>query len=629
MPTTPGQIRTPKSSEAPWIFGCLGIGATIVGTGWAALHLAGGQTVPANPITAAGELARGQVLWSTTATVWAVAIALVIAAVAVAMTRWWYVRRGQFKRVDAAAQYLGRGKDIETLTGRAVQIKADELGVIMPTGPENSHCSPGVPIGGTLRGSVRLFGSFEDMHVDIWGPRMGKSTSRIIRAICEAPGAVLATENKRGNLDHTRYVREHMGRAVWVFDPQQVAQQPATFYWNPLSYILDPRSRHDPAATDGPDAEERAASLAEQFASGGDGQAVKKDPYFDPEGQDLLANLLLASALAGEQITVVYERLTRRDRCEEAVQILRPTYPYVAGSLQARLRLAAKQQDGIFGTALKMAACLRSSRVKQWITTSPGDTRPHLDLHQFVRGSETLYCLSKEGVGSTGPLIAALTVAACEAAEEIATASPGGRLPTPMLCALDEAANVVRWQRLPALYSHYGSRGINIMTVLQSWAQGVEVWGKDGMSMLWSAANVRVYGGNVSDDSFLEFLSKLVGDYDRESTSVSRSKGSNSTSTQISRERLFNISDLASWPRGRALVFSAGNPATIAKTIPWMDTPYAGLIKESLARYAPPRTAKPDVLGGGRFRGLLTHSSGDIAQPSAAAPTLTKGTLPR
>jgi type IV secretory pathway TraG/TraD family ATPase VirD4 len=421
-----------------------------------------------------------------------------------------------------------------------------------------------------------------------------------------------------------------MGRAVWVFDPQQVAQQPASFYWNPLSYILDPRQRrHDPAATDGPDAEERAASLAEQFASGGDGQAVKKDPYFDPEGQDLLANLLLASALAGEQITVVYERLTRRDRCEEAVEILRPAYPYVAGSLNVRLHLAPKQQDGIFGTALKMAACLRSSRVKQWITTSPGDTRPHLDLYQLVRGGETLYCLSKEGVGSTGPLIAALTVATCEAAEEIATASPGGRLPTPMLCALDEAANVVRWQRLPDLYSHYGSRGINIMTVLQSWAQGVEVWGKEGMSKLWSAANVRVYGGNVSDDNFLEFLSKLVGDYDRETTSVSRSKGTTSTSTHISRERLFNISDLASWPRGRALVFSAGNPATIAKTIPWMDTPYAGLIKESLARYATPRTKKTDAVWG--WFGRVLHRRNDSPEPAtqSAAPTLMKGTPTR
>ena len=627
MPTSPGQIRNPKSSEAPLLFGVLGAIAAVVFTGWAALHAAGGQQVPANPITAAAELARGKVVWSVGATVWAIVIVLVLAGGAVAAARWWYLRRGQFKRVDTAARHMGTVKDVESLTEPVIRAKAADLGVVMPSGEHNAHCSPGVPIGATLRGSTRLFGSFEDMHVDVWGPRMGKSTSRIIPAICEAPGAVLATENKRGNLDHTRLVRERMGRAVWMFDPQQVAQQPATFYWNPLSYIVPTGSaRTSTPLQGGADPEERAASLAEQFASG-DGAPSKKDPYFDPEGQDLLANLMLASALAGEQITVVYERLTRRDRCEEAVQILKPVYPYVAGALSARLQLAAKQQDGIFGTALKMAACLRSTRVKEWITTGPGDTRPHLDLHQFVRGGETLYCLSKEGVGSTGPLIAALTVAACEAADEIATAHPGGRLPIPMLCALDEAANVVRWQRLPDLYSHYGSRGINIMTVLQSWSQGIEVWGEDGMQKLWSAANVNVYGGNVSEkkSQFLDFLSELVGDYDRETTTVSKSKGTSSTSTHVTRERLFNVSGLASWPRGRALVFSAGNPAIIAKTVPWMNKPYAALIKESLAVYGPPAadTAAADSQRVGKLLGRSTHTA--AAKTELPQPNLSKG----
>ncbi|MEK8229329.1 TraG/TraD/VirD4 family protein [Oerskovia sp. M15] len=60
---------------------------------------------------------------------------------------------------------------------------------------------------------------------------------------------------------------------------------------------------------------------------------------------------------------------------------------------------------------------------------------------------------------------------------------------------LDEAANVCRWRELPNLYSHYGSRGIVLDTVLQSWSQGVEVWGESGMKKLWSASNVKVYGG--------------------------------------------------------------------------------------------------------------------------------------
>jgi hypothetical protein len=83
----------------------------------------------------------------------------------------------------------------------------------------------------------------------------------------------------------------------------------------------------------------------------------------------------------------------------------------------------------------------------------------------FVTSIQTLYSLSKEGAGIAGPLVTALTAATIEAAEEHAARSRGGRLATPLLAVLDEAANVCRWKDLPDLYSHYGSRGIPIVAV--------------------------------------------------------------------------------------------------------------------------------------------------------------------
>lgn len=82
--------------------------------------------------------------------------------------------------------------------------------------------SPGVPVGKTVIGKQMVFGSWEDMHIDIWGPRTGKSTSRAIPAILSAPGAALVTSNKRDIVDGTRDVRAVDG-PVWVFDPQSVA----------------------------------------------------------------------------------------------------------------------------------------------------------------------------------------------------------------------------------------------------------------------------------------------------------------------------------------------------------------------------------------------------------------------
>ena len=45
----------------------------------------------------------------------------------------------------------------------------------------------------TVRGNKPLFGSWEDMHVDIWGPRTGKTTSRAIPA---SPSAWASTGSR-------------------------------------------------------------------------------------------------------------------------------------------------------------------------------------------------------------------------------------------------------------------------------------------------------------------------------------------------------------------------------------------------------------------------------------------------
>ncbi|GAA4421400.1 hypothetical protein GCM10023169_14300 [Georgenia halophila] len=174
-----------------------------------------------------------------------------------------------------------------------------------------------------------------------------------------------------------------------------------------------------------------------------------------------------------------------------------------------------------------------------------------------------------------------------EAAEELAVRSPGGRLATPLLGVLDEAANVCRWRELPNLYSHYGSRGIVLMTILQSWSQGVDVWGESGMKKLWSAANIKCYGGGVSEDAFLEDLSRMVGEYDRESSSLSVGRGHRTVSRQLQRERILDVADLAAMPKGRALVLASGSRPALIRTQPWMNGPHADAVRASITAHDP------------------------------------------
>jgi len=540
-----------------------------VGTTSAAVHLGnrlgGGGSAPANPFELVIGLARGTVAWppaATTTLAGLLGIGAAIGALVVYAVR----RRARRPRVDRAAKRMGRVRELDAVRRKGAAATAARLG--------GAH-AVGLPIGQTVKGDEPLFQSWEDVSVDIWGPRTGKTTSRAVPAILESPGAVLATSNKRDVVDATRGPRAAAG-PIWVFDPQDIVGEQPTWWWNPLTYVTD---------------EVKAVIMAEVFAAASRDQRAQTDAYFDTAGQTLLANLLLAAAAAGRTITQVYLWLTMPTDDEPVIILHGHGHELAAAAVAGIVHAPEKQRGGVYGTAQQISSFLTNQRALRWVApTGPADGRPQLDPAELVRSGGTLYSLSKEGRGSAGPLVTALTVAVTEAAEELAKTSAGGRLPVPMVAVLDEAANVCRWPELPNLYSHYGSRGICMMTILQSWSQGVEVWGRDGMRKLWSAANIKVYGGGVSEVEFLNELSQLVGDYDLHSVNHSYGHGGRTSSYSTRPDRVLDVAALGAMPRGRAVLFASGLPPTLVRPLPWMAGRHAKAVRRSLKEHDPQAT---------------------------------------
>ena len=556
MSATSKRQRAGGSGEAALIWIGIAIIVGAVGSVWVAL-MAGSQidhvnaSLPADPFTLFFGVLRGAYVWPTASTVVLIAALVLELSLAVALVVLFARRHASGSRVDGAAPHMGRGRDVDALTAQAIA----KRGNVAVTG------WPGVKIGVSVVGNRPLYGSPEDMHVDIWGPRTGKTTSRAIPAVLQAPGAVLTTSNKRDVLDATRAARSEKGH-VWAFDPQQIAREDASWWWNPLSYVTD---------------DTRAARLAAHFASGSRQADSRVDPYFDNAGQDLLAGFLLAAALDHRAVTQAFTWTTMPGEDEPVSILRRAGYEQLADAVAGQVHGENRRRDSVYGTAAQMASCLKVRSIASWVTArTGGDHRRQFVPDDFVRSTDTLYSLSKEGRGTAGPLVTALTAATVEAAEELATASPAGRLAVPLLGVLDEAANVCRWHDLPDLYSHYGSRGIVLMTILQSWSQGVEVWGREGMRKLWSSANVAVYGGGVKEPEFLEELSRMIGDYDRAARTTNVGRNNRSSSVQMVRERTLDVADLAALPRGRAVLFASGAPATLVRTLPHVATPHNG-----------------------------------------------------
>lgn len=466
-------------------------------------------------------------------------------------------------RVDDRARFMSTGKDLASLQEAAQRAASQRLGT--------TDIGLGVPIGTMVHGGHVLRSSFEFVRIAILGPRAGKTSSVAIRELMEVKGPAIATSNKRDLVDATRGPRSEHG-VVRVHDVQNLVGEKPSWWWNPLAFI---------------DSVEAADRLAGIFVASGTARDARADAYFSAAAKEYLSGLLLAAAVGDQPISILLRWMSRPDVGGPVELLAEHGYMQSSRTLQATIDLTPKQRDGVIGTAQPWVSFLRNPTYLPWIErTSPDDDRPQFDPHSFVRShADTLYLVSKEGEGSARAITAALTMATLDAADKLGAASPGMRLPRPLMATLDEAANVVRWPELPDLYSHYGSRGIILSVFLQSWTQGVEAWTEGGMKKMWSAANIRMVGAGVAETPFLRELAELVGDRDVRSGSVSSGRGGRSTSQSLRREKILDVADIGAMPPGRALLFSSGNPPALVKLVPWWEQPYAEKISASKDYY--------------------------------------------
>ncbi len=518
-------------------------------------------------------LIGGDINWTTACTRVAAIELATLAVITTTVAWWWRRHRKNRTRIDAAGRKMATREDVTHLTPTGVTESARRL---RPTLADTRHIdldNAGVQICLTLDGTP-LSQSWEDMAVDIWGPRTGKTTCRAIPAIVAAPGPVIVTSVKGDIVDATRDPRAERG-PIWIFDPQSILDGNQTMWWNPLRHI-------DTITT--------ARRLAEHFASAEREPGVQRDAFFDPSSEELVANLLLAAAVGGRTVLDAY-RWVVNFRDDEPAQILRQhNYELPAEAINGVMNMPDRTKGGIYAGGQKMLMCLTEPAVTRWVTPPTTNTIHEFDPRAHVTTRGTLYLLSQGGPGSPAPLIAALTDATLRAGELHARTQPGRRLDPPMLSVLDEAANICRLRQLPSLYSYYGSHGLPIDTILQSYAQGIDVWGREGMRKLWSAANIRTYGGGVADPDFLDELSKLVGEHDiitRSTSTTGIGWGDTSVSHAPRRQRILDIADLHALPRGRMVVFSSGAPPVLGRTIPWHNGPHADRIKASIRHWDP------------------------------------------
>jgi len=168
-----------------------------------------------------------------------------------------------------------------------------------------------------------------------------------------------------------------------------------------------------------------------------------------------------------------------------------------------------------------------------------------------------------------------------------------------------------------------------VMTVLQSGVQGEEVWGEKGLRKLWTAANLSLYAGGVSDERWLRELSALIGSRDVSRWSQSTGRGGATRSQSWSREPILDVDELMALPRGRGVLLSSGNKATMLRTVPWMDGPHAAAVRASLSRWEPAeRTADREEASAEWEAEAATAGTSTTVKGDASVPVRPRGPNP-
>lgn len=531
-----------------WLGGTLG--AWAYGAGWNP------------PPFTVGTLFRslgGEPAWPGVPTVWTgggITVLSVLVSLAVAAVGVWAMRRS-----SSAAPGLATRAQVRDFTHGPRLKQALRLRPELKDKPRKQVTGADVGlILGYLEGTRTLLrASFEDVMLILAGPRSGKTSRIVAMQVLEAIGFCLVTSVRADAYAITARARGRQGK-VFLFDPQGIAHRPQETWWDMLGWAgrkLDNARRV---------AKNLSKTVEDPDKRGG-------DAYFTAAGQATLTNLLYAAGLGGRPLSDLLAWST--DHLDAApVDILREHgLGALADSLRETTELPDETRRGVYGHVQQALMPLYDPEIARWVTRVDGAVEFVPEDH--VGRTDTLYLLSKKGSGGASGVIASLADACIDAAVTQAEATRGGRIQPPPRLTLDEAANVCKIEDLPDLYSTLGGMGIQVTTILQSYDQGVDAWGRSGMKKMWGAATVKCVGAGLDDYSFVDQVSQLVGMRAIVEESLSTSRQGASTTRSRRRERIIDAAEVRELERSTALMFATSTRPAMIRMPAWFEGPDA------------------------------------------------------
>lgn len=364
----------------------------------------------------------------------------------------------------------------------------------------------------------------------------GKTTGLLVPNVLEWDGPVVMTTTKSQDVSLVLARRQALG-PVWVVAP---AGCPGveTSSWSPVDYSVDEES-----------ADRMAEWLCEASGMGAD---PKARPWIT-QARKLVKPLLLAANVSGEGINGFVRWLYEGERAVEYVEgaLLNAGHGEAAREYRSTWSIHEEGRGSVLFTAYGIADAYSRPAVRA------SAQRSDFSAADVVSSKpSTLIVVAPESdVDRHAPLLTALIASVVREAE-VAAGRAGRPLEPRMLLALDEAANVFRFPRLPNLLTTARGNGIQLLLIYHDLAQVEQVYGgRQVARTILSNAKLRMLLPGVGDLETLRYFSEVLGRTLVERRSESRdTRGGRSTSRSDQHEQLAPLHVLQQLPDGQAIV---------------------------------------------------------------------------
>jgi type IV secretion system protein VirD4 len=234
--------------------------------------------------------------------------------------------------------------------------------------------------------------------------------------------------------------------------------------------------------------------------------------------------------------------------------------------LQAIDQRPEKERGTVFSTVMRIFSVFNERSVAESAVACD------FDAASFVQSAGTLYlCTPRQSPERVASLFAGILMSVVTAAYARADASPRGRLVPELGLFLDELANVVPVEDLPALASQGAGRGVVLMSIIQDFSQLRSRYGNDRANSILNNHGCKLVLPGIGDPETAEVVARMVGRGEYTDLQLSHQDGKTARSYSVRHEQMAGPDALRQLQDGTAILLYRGLSPAMVRLRPWFS----------------------------------------------------------